>query len=154
MLFPADSAFVTLVLAHVVSKRWSVLTRATLYSVMLILTLGSLAIYGDVALGPPGAKTAFVFVVVPPASWLLIAIVVSNGRANIWHVEEGQMISGAHVIVYSKNAEADRAFFGDVLGFKSVDAGHGWLIFALPPAEAAFHPSETMSTNSISCATI
>src|SRR5580692_1239284 len=51
------------------------------------------------------------------------------------------MISGAHVIVYSKDAEADRAFFSDVLGLKSVDAGHGWLIFALPPAEAAFHPS-------------
>jgi catechol 2,3-dioxygenase-like lactoylglutathione lyase family enzyme len=50
------------------------------------------------------------------------------------------MISGAHVVVYSKNAEADRAFFRDVLGFQSVDAGHGWLIFALPPAEAAFHP--------------
>jgi catechol 2,3-dioxygenase-like lactoylglutathione lyase family enzyme len=52
------------------------------------------------------------------------------------------MVSGAHVIVYSKNAEADRAFFRDVLGFKSVDAGHGWLIFALPPAEAAVHPSD------------
>jgi catechol 2,3-dioxygenase-like lactoylglutathione lyase family enzyme len=52
------------------------------------------------------------------------------------------MISGAHVIVYSKDAEADRAFFRDVLGFRSVDAGHGWLIFALPPAEAAFHPAE------------
>jgi catechol 2,3-dioxygenase-like lactoylglutathione lyase family enzyme len=52
------------------------------------------------------------------------------------------MISGAHVIVYSKNAEADRTFFRDVLGFKCVDAGDGWLIFALPPAEAAFHPSE------------
>ncbi len=52
------------------------------------------------------------------------------------------MISGAHVIVYSKNADADRAFFRDVLGFKSVDAGRGWLIFALPSAEAAFHPSE------------
>ena len=52
------------------------------------------------------------------------------------------MISGAHVILYSKNAEADRAFFRDVLGFKSVDAGHGWLIFAMPPAEAAFHPSD------------
>ena len=52
------------------------------------------------------------------------------------------MIFGAHVVLYSKNAEADRAFFRDVLGFKSVDAGHGWLIFALPPAEAAFHPSE------------
>src|SRR6202140_2332412 len=53
------------------------------------------------------------------------------------------MISGAHVIVYSKDAEADRAFFRDVLGFRSVDAGHGWLIFALPPAEAAFHPSDS-----------
>jgi len=51
------------------------------------------------------------------------------------------MISGAHVVIYSKDAEADRAFFRDVLGFKSVDAGHGWLIFALPPGEAAFHPS-------------
>jgi len=52
------------------------------------------------------------------------------------------MISGAHIVVHSKNAEADRAFFRDVLGLKSVDAGHGWLIFALPPAEVAFHPSE------------
>jgi catechol 2,3-dioxygenase-like lactoylglutathione lyase family enzyme len=53
-----------------------------------------------------------------------------------------QMISGAHLVVYSKNAEADRAFFSDILGFRSVGAGHGWLIFAIPPAEAAFHPSE------------
>jgi catechol 2,3-dioxygenase-like lactoylglutathione lyase family enzyme len=52
------------------------------------------------------------------------------------------MIFGAHVIVYSKDAEADRAFFRDVLGLASVDAGHGWLIFALPPAEAAVHPAE------------
>jgi catechol 2,3-dioxygenase-like lactoylglutathione lyase family enzyme len=52
------------------------------------------------------------------------------------------MIFGAHVIVYSRNAEGDRAFFRDVLGFKSVDAGHGWLIFALPPGEAAVHPSD------------
>ncbi len=52
------------------------------------------------------------------------------------------MILGAHAIVYTKNAEADRAFFRDVLGFSSVDAGHGWLIFALPPGEAAFHPSD------------
>jgi catechol 2,3-dioxygenase-like lactoylglutathione lyase family enzyme len=52
------------------------------------------------------------------------------------------MIFGAHVIVYSKDAEADRAFFRDVLGFASVDGGQGWLIFALPPAEAAFHPAE------------
>jgi len=70
------SPFVALVFADVVSKRWSVLTRAMLHSVMLVLTLGSLAIYGDVALGPPRAKTAFVFVVVPPASWLLIAMAV------------------------------------------------------------------------------
>jgi len=59
------------------------------------------------------------------------------------------MISGAHVIVYSKNAEADRAFFRDVLGFKSVDAGHGWLIFVLPPAEAAFHPGEKNSVHEL-----
>ena len=53
------------------------------------------------------------------------------------------MISGTHIVIQSSNAEADRGVFRDVLGFKSVDAGHGWLIFALPPAEAAFHPSET-----------
>jgi catechol 2,3-dioxygenase-like lactoylglutathione lyase family enzyme len=50
------------------------------------------------------------------------------------------MIQGAHVIVYSKDAAADRDFLRDVLGFPSVDAGHGWLIFALPPAEVAVHP--------------
>lgn len=50
------------------------------------------------------------------------------------------MISGAHMIIYSADADADRAFFRDVLGFHSVDAGHGWLIFALPPAEVAVHP--------------
>jgi hypothetical protein len=70
------SPFVALLLANVVSKRWPVPTRATLYSLMLVLTLGSLAVYGYVALGVPRAKTASVFVVVPPASWLLIAIVV------------------------------------------------------------------------------
>ena len=52
------------------------------------------------------------------------------------------MIFGAHVIVYSHDSEADRAFFRDVLGFAAVDAGHGWLIFALPPAELAIHPAE------------
>jgi catechol 2,3-dioxygenase-like lactoylglutathione lyase family enzyme len=55
---------------------------------------------------------------------------------------EGTMISGAHVIIYSKDPDVDRAFFRDVLDFKSIDAGHGWLIFALPPGEAAFHPAE------------
>jgi hypothetical protein len=53
------------------------------------------------------------------------------------------MINGAHVVVYSKDAEADRAFLLDILGFTSVDAGNGWLIFGLPAAEAAFHPAET-----------
>jgi len=52
------------------------------------------------------------------------------------------MIFGAHVIVYSKDATADRAFFREVLGFSSADAGHGWLIFALPPAEVAVHPAK------------
>ena len=50
------------------------------------------------------------------------------------------MIFGAHVVLYSKNPAADRSFFHYVLGLTSVDAGDGWLIFALPPAEAAFHP--------------
>ncbi len=52
------------------------------------------------------------------------------------------MIHGAHVIVYSKDAEADRVFFRDVLKYPFADAGHGWLIFALPPAEVAVHPSD------------
>jgi catechol 2,3-dioxygenase-like lactoylglutathione lyase family enzyme len=52
------------------------------------------------------------------------------------------MISGAHIVLYTKDPEADRAFFRDVLDLESVDAGRGWLIFALPPAEAAFHPAE------------
>jgi hypothetical protein len=52
------------------------------------------------------------------------------------------MIFGAHVILYSKDATADRAFLRDVLKFPSVDAGNGWLIFTLPPAEVAVHPVE------------
>ena len=52
------------------------------------------------------------------------------------------MINGAHLVIYTRDAEADRAFFRDALGFENVDAGHGWLIFALPPAEAAMHPAE------------
>ena len=50
------------------------------------------------------------------------------------------MIIGAHVLLYSRNADADRAFFRDVLGFPFVDVGGGWLIFGLPPAETAVHP--------------
>ena len=59
------------------------------------------------------------------------------------------MIFGAHVVIYSKDATADRAFFRDVLGFASVDAGHGWLIFALPPAEVAVHPHEDSDGNEL-----
>jgi hypothetical protein len=52
------------------------------------------------------------------------------------------MIFGAHVILYSTAAATDRAFLKDVLGLRHVDAGDGWLIFALPPAEIAVHPAE------------
>ncbi len=52
------------------------------------------------------------------------------------------MIFGAHVLFYSQDPEADRAFFSDVLRLRSVDIGHGWLIFAMPPAEAAIHPAD------------
>ena len=53
------------------------------------------------------------------------------------------MIYGAHFLLYSKDADADRRFLRDVLGFQGVDAGGGWLILALPPAEIAVHPAET-----------
>ena len=52
------------------------------------------------------------------------------------------MINGSHVILFSRDPQADRAFFAETLGFPHVDAGGGWLIFALPPAEAAMHPAE------------
>ena len=52
------------------------------------------------------------------------------------------VISGAHVMIFSRDAEADRAFFKNVLGLDSVDSGGGWLIFALPPAEVGIHPTE------------
>jgi catechol 2,3-dioxygenase-like lactoylglutathione lyase family enzyme len=50
------------------------------------------------------------------------------------------MFTGAHVLLYSSDPDADRAFFKDVLDFTAVDAGHGWLIFQLPPSEMALHP--------------
>lgn len=52
------------------------------------------------------------------------------------------MINGIHALMYAKNAKKARAFFRDVLGFDGVDAGEGWLIFALPPAEIGIHPSD------------
>jgi len=69
------SPFIGLLLADMVSKRWSVITRATLYGVMLILTLGSLALYGEGVLRPR-QQPAFRFLVVPLGSWLLLTIVV------------------------------------------------------------------------------
>jgi predicted dienelactone hydrolase len=70
------SPFVALILANLSSKRWSVPARLTLYSVTLFITLAALVIYGDVVWGPPRAQAAFVFILVPPASCLLIAIVI------------------------------------------------------------------------------
>jgi predicted enzyme related to lactoylglutathione lyase len=52
------------------------------------------------------------------------------------------MINGIHALLYSRNADATRAFFRDTLGLTAVDAGQGWLIFALPPAELGIHPEE------------
>lgn len=53
-----------------------------------------------------------------------------------------EVINGGHVILYSRDAEADRAFFRDVLGYPHVDAGGGWLIFKAPPGELAVHPTD------------
>ena len=52
------------------------------------------------------------------------------------------MIAATHVLIYAEDAEATRAFLRDVLGFENVDAGDGWLIFALPPTELGVHPAE------------
>ena len=71
------SPFMALVLAEVVSKGWPRRVRVALHSAMLVVSLGCLGIYGDVALGPPRAKQASAFVVAPPACWLLIVIVVT-----------------------------------------------------------------------------
>jgi cation transporter-like permease len=71
------SPFLLLALANIISQRWSRLTRGTLYCVTLVLTLSSLAVYAHRAFGPPRPQAAFIFIVVPPLSWLLIAIVVS-----------------------------------------------------------------------------
>jgi catechol 2,3-dioxygenase-like lactoylglutathione lyase family enzyme len=55
------------------------------------------------------------------------------------------MLIGAHILLYTSKPEADRAFFREVLGFQAVDVGGGWLIFKLPPAEAAVHPIDAAS---------
>src|SRR5215472_13462638 len=59
------------------------------------------------------------------------------------------MFTGAHVILYTSDPEADRVFLHDVLGFRGVDAGEGWLIFKLPPAEVAVHPTEELPTQEL-----
>jgi hypothetical protein len=59
------------------------------------------------------------------------------------------MITGAHSILYSTNPDADRVFLRDVVGLPHVDVGHGWLIFGLPPAEIAVHPSEKNGTHEL-----
>jgi hypothetical protein len=71
----ALSPFVALGWANMVSTRWSAITRATLYGVTLLITIGSLAIYGGLVSPPAGSPGAFVFVIVPPASWLLVTMV-------------------------------------------------------------------------------
>jgi catechol 2,3-dioxygenase-like lactoylglutathione lyase family enzyme len=59
-------------------------------------------------------------------------------------------VTGAHVLLYTPEAEALRAVFRDALGWEHVDAGDGWLIFALPPAELGVHPSEGQTTHELS----
>jgi catechol 2,3-dioxygenase-like lactoylglutathione lyase family enzyme len=59
------------------------------------------------------------------------------------------VINGAHVIIYTRDAAADRAFIRDVLGLPGVDAGDGWLIFKLPPAEIAVHPTDGESKHEL-----
>lgn len=71
------SPFVALALARIASKRWSVPTRATLHAVALVIALGSLACYGGLIPMPPGSRPAFVFLVVPLASWLLLTIAIA-----------------------------------------------------------------------------
>ena len=57
------------------------------------------------------------------------------------------MFNGSHIVIYSSDAEADRRFFRDVVGLDHVDVGGGWLIFALPPSEVAFHPHDTSTAH-------
>jgi len=71
------SPFAALLWAHIVSRRWSIVTRVTLYCVTLVVALGSLAIYSElINLKPSGSANAFLFVAVPPASWVFMAILI------------------------------------------------------------------------------
>jgi catechol 2,3-dioxygenase-like lactoylglutathione lyase family enzyme len=73
--------------------------------------------------------------------WLLVSWPQGENITGGFEKGEVAMIQGAHIVIHTKDPEADRAFFRDVLKFPAVDAGHGWLIFAMPPLEAAFHDS-------------
>ena len=88
-----SSPFVALVVADIVGKRWSLFTRATLRWLMLVLALGSLAIYGSLVSSPPSVKPAAVFLMVPLASWLLMAIALSIA-ALLWR-RRGRGAAGA-----------------------------------------------------------
>lgn len=68
--------FMALIWAHFVARRWTAVARTTLYALMLVITAGSLGLYGDVAFGPPRPQPAFRFLWVPLASWLLLALVL------------------------------------------------------------------------------
>ena len=72
------SPFMALLWAGMASKRWAVMTRTTLYGLMLVLTLSSLALYGDVVLRPPRSTPDARFLLVPLGSWLLMAIVIPS----------------------------------------------------------------------------
>src|SRR6266498_5920399 len=78
----------------------------------------------------------------PSASWRARIEPGSFLRGQRTRQRIGRLITGAHVILFTPESEALRAVFRDALGWKHVDAGNGWLIFALPPAELAAHPSE------------
>ena len=84
------SPYVATAWAHAVSKRWSAVTRATLYVVILVFTLSSLAIYGAVAFGYLRAKAGFIFLVVPFASWLLITIVLASAALISGRLSSGR----------------------------------------------------------------
>jgi hypothetical protein len=78
------SPFVTLILANAVSKRWSVVTRASLYGLMLVLTLGSLAAYGDIALGPPQGEARFRIPCCSPGLMAAHCHRRAGSRVHIW----------------------------------------------------------------------
>lgn len=86
------SPFIVLLVANLISNRWPIPTRTTLYSATLVVALASLALYGGVAFGPPMAKPAAVFLLVPLASWLLIVIIFIAGLINRTRSRRGDSV--------------------------------------------------------------